>query len=293
VDPLQTAYNFFVGQGASPSAAAGIAAGLYAESAGTLSPSELNQQGSGAYGIGQWLGGRQQALFAEYGSSPSFLQELQFVWQELTGSAPNDSGAVSSSEANSILNASSPQSALQAFIGGFERPCTGGPGTSCYGASLDLTSGSSALNSLNIGASPVGGSLLTPSIDNAIQSGESAFGIGAMAIAENPIGSLSTIGGMFAANPLQTAGQVLGAGVANTAGVGANVVTGNISAAVASGVGSAVAPLTSWLTGLTSMTTVTRVSVGLVAIILLLAGIFFLANNKQITLNVPNIRGAT
>lgn len=93
-------YNYLVGQGASPNAAAGLLANFHSESG--FDPTAQNPGGSKyypvgamlptnhAYGIGQWLGPRATALsnFAKaQGKSPSDLGvQLAFLWSELTGS---------------------------------------------------------------------------------------------------------------------------------------------------------------------------------------------------------------
>ena len=126
---IQDAYNYFVGQGWSPQASAGISAGLFAESG--LNPGAVNPS-SGAFGIGQWLGSRQSSLFSQYGSSPSFEQQLSFVNQEL---GRGNGGTT-------IASASTPGDALSAFINLFERP---GPGTAG-----DISRGTAALGTIDM-----------------------------------------------------------------------------------------------------------------------------------------------
>lgn len=133
---LQDAYNYFINHGWGSNAAAGISAGLYAESG--LNPTNVNPS-SGAYGIGQWLGSRQQNLFGTYGANPSFSQQLDFVNQELS----------SGNGGSTIANSSSPSDALNSFINLFERP---GPGTSG-----DLTRGNNALTQLGAPTDPLTG----------------------------------------------------------------------------------------------------------------------------------------
>lgn len=126
---IQDAFNYFVGQGWSPQASAGISAGLFAES--RLNPGAVNPS-SGAFGIGQWLGSRQQSLFNQYGSNPTFDQQLSFVNQELMS---GNGGSV-------IGGASTPGDALSSFINLFERP---GPG-----AAGDISRGTTALGSIDM-----------------------------------------------------------------------------------------------------------------------------------------------
>lgn len=131
---LDDAYNFFLGKGYNSNAAAGISTGLFAES--HLNASAVNPS-SGAYGIEQALGSRKSSLFSQYGSSPSFQDQLNFVASELPGNG-----------GSTISAATSPQSALNSFIGLFERPCIGG-GTDCGDAQGDISRGTKALSQLN------------------------------------------------------------------------------------------------------------------------------------------------
>lgn len=128
------AFDYFTGQGYSPSAAAGISAGLFAES--HLNPTAVNPT-SGAYGIGQWLGARKAQLFSMFGPNPTLDQQLSFVNTEL----PSNGGAT-------ISAASTPQSALSSFIGLFERP---GPGTAG-----DIARGTNALTQISGGGTGAG-----------------------------------------------------------------------------------------------------------------------------------------
>lgn len=262
---LQTAYDYFISQGDSVAASSGIAAGLFAES--QVNPSNINPT-SGAYGIAQWLGGRLVALENMFGSNPSLQNELQFVQQELTGTAGtgNQGGA-------SILSDTSPQQALSDFITRFERPA---PGPQTTG---DISRGMTALTTLNVGSS-------TPAATGALGN----FELGTNTLFNNPGSFFGTLfSGAVTPQSIVTEGV---AASTQMAGSGANAVTGDIAGAVASGVGAATKPLTDWLSGLTSSDTVTRVAVGLVAIVLVAAGIFFLAGNKNMVLNVSTLKGA-
>lgn len=278
---LQTAYDYFIGQGASPAAAQGIAGGLYAESG--LNPSAFNSGGggNGAYGIGQFRAGRQAALFAEFGSSPTLLQQLQFVWQELTGTA--GSGDPGTHGASSILSASSSNDALSNFINYFEIP---GPNSSAAVAG-DISRGIRAIAQIDTSGS---NGLVTPQVVGS--NGQlNPFQVGVQTLATNPGLFFGTLfGGAVTPQDIVTNGITTSA---QLAGQGANQVTGNIAGAVAAGVGAAVNPLTSWFSGLTSSDTVSRVSIGIVAVILLAAGIFFLAGNKTTTINLASLKGAT
>lgn len=105
--------DYLVSQGFSGEQAAGIRAGIYAESGGN--PNAVNPT-SGAYGIGQWLGGRKKELFRRYGSNPTAEQQLQFLVWELKGGDPG--GA-------SVRKQTTADHALLAYITKFMRPAAG------------------------------------------------------------------------------------------------------------------------------------------------------------------------
>jgi hypothetical protein len=100
--------------GFSAEQARGIWAGMTAEG-GSLGMAE-----NGAFGIGQWRGGRQKALFGKYGRNPSADQQLAFLISELKGGDPGGRG---------VMNSSSAEDALSNYIGGdnwgFMRPGAG------------------------------------------------------------------------------------------------------------------------------------------------------------------------
>lgn len=102
--------SFFVGKGVPQSVARGIAAGIESESSGNHRA--VNQQ-SGAYGLGQWLGARKDALFARYGNNPTREQQLEFLYSELKG---GDRGGPA------VLAAKNEGQAVDRYIRGFMRP---------------------------------------------------------------------------------------------------------------------------------------------------------------------------
>lgn len=108
--PAMHAMNRLVNElGIDPKAASGIVGGLMLESGGNttdISPTAKNPK-SGSYGIGQWLGSRQDDLMAfaeETGGDPSDLDtQISFLIHELKGS---ENGAL-----QEILKAQSPDEA--------------------------------------------------------------------------------------------------------------------------------------------------------------------------------------
>lgn len=157
---LQDTYNYFIGQGYTPNASAGIASGLYAES--QLNPANVNPS-SGAFGISQLLGGRQTSFYDEYGyQNTSLANQLQFVNEELP-----------SNGYDAIQNASSPQAALSAFITRFERPAAGSETTG------DIARGTRALGMIDMSGAPTGSNSIVTGAENLISSALGNFGAGA------------------------------------------------------------------------------------------------------------------
>ena len=110
------AFNYLQGSGLlQPHHTAGIIGNLFQESG--MDPAAVNPK-SGAYGMGQWLGPRKQALFdfAEArGVHPSDpYTQMDFLINELRGP---ESKAYSR-----LVNANTPEEASVAFRAGYERP---------------------------------------------------------------------------------------------------------------------------------------------------------------------------
>src|SRR5262245_12733519 len=80
-DNRATAMRFLLGKGLTRAQAAGVVGSLMQESG--LRTDAKNSQ-SGAYGIGQWLGGRKTNLLNQ-GDSGSLRGQLDFLWSELQG----------------------------------------------------------------------------------------------------------------------------------------------------------------------------------------------------------------
>ena len=112
-DRRKQAFDFFKRNGFSDIHAAGIVGSLTGESGKQLNPTAKNPT-SGAFGIAQWLGGRQRALFAKYGKNPSFEQQLEFILEELNG--PENKAL------NHLLSTTSIADATRSFTSMFERP---------------------------------------------------------------------------------------------------------------------------------------------------------------------------
>lgn len=77
------ALNYFMNKGLSKEQAAGLVGNFMRES--SMNITALNPY-SGAYGLGQWLGGRKKKLFSMYGNNPTLQNQLDFTWHELNSS---------------------------------------------------------------------------------------------------------------------------------------------------------------------------------------------------------------
>lgn len=109
-DPL----GYFIGQGWSPQAAAGIVGNLYGESG--LNPAAVGDGGK-AYGIAQWHPDRQANFARVMGRSivgSTVEQQLQFVNWELNNTESKAGGL--------LRKASSVADATKTFMTAFERP---------------------------------------------------------------------------------------------------------------------------------------------------------------------------
>lgn len=97
--------------------ARGIHAGITAEGGG------VGLAANGAFGVGQWRGTRQKALFAKYGKNPNMAQQMAFLISELKG---GDRGGAS------VMASGSAEETLSNYVGGddwgFMRPGSGRAG---------------------------------------------------------------------------------------------------------------------------------------------------------------------
>lgn len=117
-------WNFFAQKGFSPEAAAGIMGNLQQESG--LNPTAVNSS-SGAFGIGQWLGGRKTNLFnyaKNNGMDPNSIDaQLNFMWQELNGGDPTTASILNKKHGglDGLMGMTDVNAATNAFEGAFER----------------------------------------------------------------------------------------------------------------------------------------------------------------------------
>ena len=133
---------FFQRHGVSEAVALGILAGMSAES--RLDPNAVNPT-SHAIGYGQWTQSRRDALFRRFGPHPTGLQQLEFMWWELTGGDPR---------ASAVLKQTTTAGAWTAMIYDFYRPKPGPETWGDLGRAADYVKGmhaSTGLRSVHIG----------------------------------------------------------------------------------------------------------------------------------------------
>lgn len=123
--------------GFSADQARGIRAGIAAEGGGLGFSSFVGKHGERAFGIGQWLGGRQKKLFAKYGPAPSLPQQLSFLMSELHG---GDAGGAS------VMHGGGADDTMVRYLRDFMRP-QGAHGERMIDLTRDIGRGRNALRS--------------------------------------------------------------------------------------------------------------------------------------------------
>ena len=108
-DAITYAMDYFIKQGFSPEAAAGLVGNFMHESG--LNTNIKNKY-SGAYGIAQWLGDRKDELFNRYGNNPTLKDELDYVMHELETTHTN--------AVKHLNNSSNPTEAATSAFGYYE-----------------------------------------------------------------------------------------------------------------------------------------------------------------------------
>ncbi|AGB62592.1 putative tail lysin 2 [Bacillus phage phiAGATE] len=115
-------WNFFSDKGFKPSAIAGIMGNLQQESG--LDPTAKNSS-SGAFGVGQWLGGRKKNLhdFAKKGGMDvnSLDTQLQFMWKEMNGGESTFKSILNRNGGMDALKGANVSNATELFEKAFER----------------------------------------------------------------------------------------------------------------------------------------------------------------------------
>lgn len=109
---VDVAKRYLLRKGLTPAQTAGVIGGLQGESGKSLSTTARNPT-SGAFGIGQWLGGRKSSLLSRPNPT-SIKTQLDHLWSELQGPERAAYGR--------LKRAKSIDQAVDVFVRDFERP---------------------------------------------------------------------------------------------------------------------------------------------------------------------------
>lgn len=104
--------DYFLNKGLTINQAKGIYGNLMQESSGKINA--ISNDGNNSYGLAQWTGPRKEKLFEMYGSNPTFMQQLDFLWWELNNTHK--------SALKALKNTTSIYDATKVFMDQFERP---------------------------------------------------------------------------------------------------------------------------------------------------------------------------
>lgn len=109
--------------GWSDAVAAGIIGNMMSECGGqTLTLVWDSNSGSG-YGLIQWIGNRRASIKEKYGETPTVIEQIEFVKDELYGTN-GVTQQVTDKQRDLILNAASPEQCAAEFARWFERPAS-------------------------------------------------------------------------------------------------------------------------------------------------------------------------
>jgi hypothetical protein len=103
--------------------AAGIMGNMMAECGGQTLALNWNSNGASGYGLIQWIGNRRASITGKYGETPTIIEQIEFVKDELYGTN-GVTQQVTDQQRESILNASSPEKCAEKFAMWFERPAS-------------------------------------------------------------------------------------------------------------------------------------------------------------------------
>ncbi len=130
--PVDQTYQYLKGRGIPDVQAFAIIGNIYQES--QFNPNIYNLEGSGAYGIHQWLGVRKNKLIDTYGEKPTLENQLEFLidehngkyrgygWNYINNGAENKKLGYYNYSRNEFNNATSIPDATIAWNQGFGRP---------------------------------------------------------------------------------------------------------------------------------------------------------------------------
>lgn len=101
--------------------AAGIIGNMMAECGGQTLILDWDSNGSSGYGLTQWIGDRRISIKAKYGETPTIIEQIDFIKDELYGTN-GVTQQVTDRQRELILNANSPEQCAAEFAMWFERP---------------------------------------------------------------------------------------------------------------------------------------------------------------------------
>ena len=105
----------------SDAVAAGILGNMMSECGGQTLTLDWDDNDDSGYGLIQWIGDRRISIKAKYGETPTVIEQLEFVKDELYGTN-GVTQQVTNQQRELILNATSPEQCAAYFAQWFERP---------------------------------------------------------------------------------------------------------------------------------------------------------------------------
>lgn len=103
--------------------AAGIIGNMMSECGGQTLNLNWSSNGGSGYGLAQWIGGRRDSIKAKYGETPTVVEQIEFIRDELYGTN-GVRKQVTDWQRELILNATSPEQCATEFARWFERPAS-------------------------------------------------------------------------------------------------------------------------------------------------------------------------
>ena len=101
--------------------AAGIIGNMMTECGGQTLTLDWDSNGKNGYGLIQWVGERRISIKEKYGETPTVIEQINFIKDELYGTN-GVKQQVTDEQRELILNASSPEKCATEFAVWFERP---------------------------------------------------------------------------------------------------------------------------------------------------------------------------